>query len=486
MKNEYFTTVKDVQDYKNLINSYLEDIKTNTDEVDARRLGTEFIQDERDKEFEKPVDKIRGEIRSLRQVEGNELVSFLLNLRAYDRTIDSLRKIGDPNKPKAGKLETLEKLVTEVQKLQKIADDAKDGPTIKGLSEVVDRLAKLIESKSEEDVLKLQETVQNLEDTVQKSIQSQSESHPRTASESSDQETPLLTPIPDAPPLDKLKLMNKKQLGDALGLTAKEVKQKKKDELIALYLAIPTSTTTPWDRFQNALSEATSTSTSTHSSSSVNPTILAKAKGGLKKPEKTSPRRTPEQKMQDELFAKIKEKGKAMSGEGILQPRSRKGVQMEIVGGKLGSLKFDMDKLKQLKMKATQGGKRVMDGVIPYDLFALLTKKFNPKIEYSPSSIEQYRKILHIAGIPIGTSLNGTKSKKLNLVRGQSGSGYVKMYDSKDPDALIDRLRLIVGSISSGNSNPELVNESSEILDVLKRKRVITIKEANKILKNIL
>jgi hypothetical protein len=156
--------------------------------------------------------------------------------------------------------------------------------------------------------------------------------------------------------------------------------------------------------------------------------------------------------------------------------RPSNSSQLTIYGGKLGDLSFDMNKMKRMELLARKGRKKVLQGKIPYDLFHLLTKKYSDKIDYSPSTIERYRKILEMANVPI----TGGRSMKSKLIH---NNGYVKMYS--DPHKLFERLQLLIGSIESGNRARELVNEVSEILDELKKHRLISGREMTKILKNI-
>ena len=53
------------------------------------------------------------------------------------------------------------------------------------------------------------------------------------------------------------------------------------------------------------------------------------------------------------------------------------------------------------------------------------------------------------------------------------------------PHQLFERLQLIMGSLESGNRSNELINEASEILDQLKKHKLISGKEMAQLLKKI-
>ena len=99
-----------------------------------------------------------------------------------------------------------------------------------------------------------------------------------------------------------------------------------------------------------------------------------------------------------------------------------------------------------------QGDKAIVD---------LLTKRYNPKGNYSPNAIQIFKDLSKLANIPIHKSSG--KSKLVN--------GGTIFSDFKD---LKDRLIKLTGSISAGNSSIQLRNEAIEILDHLLKKNKIS------------
>lgn len=98
-----------------------------------------------------------------------------------------------------------------------------------------------------------------------------------------------------------------------------------------------------------------------------------------------------------------------------------------------------------------QGDKGIVD---------LLTKRYNPKGNYSPNAIQIFKDLNKLANIPIHKS-----SGKSKLAGGTIFS------DFKD---LKDRLIKLTGSIDAGNSSIQLRNEVIEILDHLLKKNKIS------------
>ena len=112
-----------------------------------------------------------------------------------------------------------------------------------------------------------------------------------------------------------------------------------------------------------------------------------------------------------------------------------------------------------------QGDKGIVD---------LLTKKFNPKGNYSQKAIQIFQDLSKLANIPFHKSSG--KSKLLGGARSSSKGGGVVFSDDKD---LKDRLIKLTGIISAGNTNIQLRNEAIEILDNLLRKEKISKKQYN-------
>jgi hypothetical protein len=114
------------------------------------------------------------------------------------------------------------------------------------------------------------------------------------------------------------------------------------------------------------------------------------------------------------------------------------------------------------------------------DLIYLLTKRYNPKKQYSPKAVETFTKMVELSG------LNPTMhTGKLKLLQGGSIPGCSKQYFSSI-DELIDRLSLLTASVDAGNTSIDVKNEISEILDILLSKKCLTRQQHQQLYKTYL
>jgi hypothetical protein len=150
--------------------------------------------------------------------------------------------------------------------------------------------------------------------------------------------------------------------------------------------------------------------------------------------------------------------------------------------GEFGQLRFDMDKFYKMQLHAKKHGKNVAKGPLSHDLFLLLTKRFNPKHDYSEESLDTFKRLVDLAELPKlsaqcgkGKVLKGIiKPKKTpaSLPLPQRKRTKFVYYDK--PEELLERLNIVMGSIDSGNNSDDLREEASQLLDVLKSKEVIS------------
>jgi hypothetical protein len=222
----------------------------------------------------------------------------------------------------------------------------------------------------------------------------------------------------------------------------------------------------------------------------LSPERLTSARSKLKKTPPATPRDTRsdiQKALEDSpLFARVKN----ANGNGLKKKSTHRALTMS-KGGKFGALQFDMVRFRQMHLHAKKGRKIVAEGALSMDLHDLLTKRYNPRRNYSSDSIEAYRKIAKLAGISPLMSKQNNKAKilqgRINAKPKQSGSGsgtkYV-YYD--DPKDLLERLHVIVGSIDAGNNSNQLKQEASQLLDLLKNKKVISEAQYVSILESIM
>lgn len=158
-------------------------------------------------------------------------------------------------------------------------------------------------------------------------------------------------------------------------------------------------------------------------------------------------------------------KKKNQDGQGLTGGR----FQHKVVGGRLGKLKINENKLKKLHLVAQKGRSKVFDGKIPFDLFELLTKRFNPRKKYDGNSLAMYKQIADLAELDV--SQKG--SQKVKIAR---KGGSVKLISTGSPGEIYERLKVLQGSKNAGNKSKEIVAEASQLLDVLKNQGRISQK----------
>lgn len=123
---------------------------------------------------------------------------------------------------------------------------------------------------------------------------------------------------------------------------------------------------------------------------------------------------------------------------------TKKGTGLKLRGNQFGSLYINHIALQAGRLQARNEGNLGLDISADHLLYDLLTKRFVRTKQYTPQAIE---------------TVHGRKSKKHQLIRG----GTIQYYNN--PDALVDRLQLLVASKQAGNTG--LDNEISAILDEL-------------------
>ena len=144
------------------------------------------------------------------------------------------------------------------------------------------------------------------------------------------------------------------------------------------------------------------------------------------------------------------------SGEGVRKYRQTKRNAYKIQNNQYGGLLIDVPKLmNEMKINAYRGGQLVYAGDADKSLINLLTKRFNPRNQYSMNAVKIFNDLNMLSNIPKHKS-----SGKSRMV----GSGAIYY---KDPNELADRLKILIGSMAAGNNSPVLKNDISQINDEL-------------------
>jgi len=169
---------------------------------------------------------------------------------------------------------------------------------------------------------------------------------------------------------------------------------------------------------------------------------------------------------------------------GIQNKHKRREYRME-PDGTFGSIKINPKNLQKLILTAHKqsgkGMKRICHQKCDYDTLELLTKRYNPKKNYSEDSKDIFNKLISHAEIPIDSVQAGkfkhiiSKSNKIpkeDSITEEKKAGCleckdenIKVFDS--PDDMATRLHILIGEIQAHNDNPALKNEASQIADLL-------------------
>lgn len=163
---------------------------------------------------------------------------------------------------------------------------------------------------------------------------------------------------------------------------------------------------------------------------------------------------------------------KTITGRGVYNQPRRNAYKISPTG-QYGNLKIDLPKLAgQLRLVAYKDGQKVYNKIVDFDTLDLLTKRFNSKKNYSALSKKVFDELNQLSEIPIHKT-----SKKFSKI----GKGVVYYNNTND---LLDRLELLGGEISAGNSCKELKNDFSSIAHKLRDLGEITTDQLDQLIEN--
>lgn len=191
---------------------------------------------------------------------------------------------------------------------------------------------------------------------------------------------------------------------------------------------------------------------------------------------KTANGLTPKQFMELQQSGVDQSKLKVGTGS-TTAPKNARGTRPYIITGQFfGNLKIDKSVLNEkLRVIAHDGAMKVMDRKIDFDTFDLLTKNFNSKKTYSKLAWDTYTALLALSDLSVVGKRGGVRvdkvrqavadlRKKKLIGNGMKGCG-IKLY--KNRAELVNRKKVIQGCIGTGNNNPELKEELTEIDEIL-------------------
>ena len=184
----------------------------------------------------------------------------------------------------------------------------------------------------------------------------------------------------------------------------------------------------------------------------------------------------------DEDLAKLKEYKKildaAMStdlseiiGNGFGHQRKRNAYKLSKVGS-FGHVYIDPAKLRMNRLSVKdKAGNSVMDNVVDNSLIDLLTKRFNPKVEYTPEAKDIFKDLTRFSGFK--------KSKRSGKQKLLGGSAVTLIPDT--PKDILARLTLLLGTRRAGNNSLDIRNEIVQLIDIAYSKKIITDEEKGRL-----
>ena len=155
-----------------------------------------------------------------------------------------------------------------------------------------------------------------------------------------------------------------------------------------------------------------------------------------------------------ETIGMVSHSAKYKTGTGIRKYKQPKRNAYKIKDSSFGTLSVDVPRLKnEMKLNVFRGGKIIYQADADKSLVDLLTKRFNPRRNYSLNAVKIFNDLNLLANLPRHPSSG--KSKLL-------GSGVVYY---NDPNELAERMKILVGSMAAGNNSPVIKNDLSMIND---------------------
>ena len=159
-------------------------------------------------------------------------------------------------------------------------------------------------------------------------------------------------------------------------------------------------------------------------------------------------------------------------------------------GGELGEIEISLPHLlerMELVVKKRNGGKVMMRKKgVPIDLVRLLTRRFNPKVNYTDEAKDIYKKIITMSKVPLGQTHSGKENiMGTGLKVPQNVSTIDKAVANADPDRVLRSFMTDLGTFRNGNRGKVLKNNISEKADFLLEHDIID-KDEHKMIHTII
>ena len=167
----------------------------------------------------------------------------------------------------------------------------------------------------------------------------------------------------------------------------------------------------------------------------------------------------------------------SFSGSGARKQSKRNAYKIG-VSGQYGGLMINVPRLmNEMVVEAVKGGSIVYEQPADKSFINLLTKRYKSiPNAYSSRAIQIFQDLTKLANIPKQRSSGKRKLLQLRDHKVSSSHRGGQIYYTSPKD-LMKRLTLLTGTRAAGNTNLELRNEISEILDHLLKNEKITKKQ---------
>ena len=149
-------------------------------------------------------------------------------------------------------------------------------------------------------------------------------------------------------------------------------------------------------------------------------------------------------------------------GNGFGHERKRNAYKLS-KGGSFGHTYIDPAKLRMNRLSVKdKAGNSVKDNVVDSSLIDLLTKRFNPKVEYTSEAKGIFKDLTRFSGLK-----KSKRSGKQKLL-----GGTVTLIPDT-PKYILMQLNLLLGMRRAGNNSLDIRNEIVQLIDIAATKNVM-------------
>ena len=155
-------------------------------------------------------------------------------------------------------------------------------------------------------------------------------------------------------------------------------------------------------------------------------------------------------------------------GNGIKGFQRKRNAYKLSKGGSFGHVYIDPAKLRINRLSVKdKAGNSLIDNVVDNSLIDLLTKRYNPKVEYTSEAKDIFKDLTRFSGFK--------KSKRSGKQKLLGGSTVTLVPDT--PKDILARLTLLLGTRRAGNNSLDIRNEIVQLIDIAYSKKIITDEE---------